>query len=286
MKHRFAMLSSTLLFTSCAHAFPSVRSLFKKPVPETIINKEYTVKPNTVVSIENMHGDIYIKTEWNQNSIVLSGTEKTSPREGDTIDIISEQKESGELYIKTNASHKKTKASMDIVVIAPTNSSLNFITKNGNIGDSGDLNGTIVATTDNGAIKLHGTHATIEATALNRGTITVTNATKDVIAQSNKGFINICCDELNAHNKVWAKSKKGMVTLALPEKVDARLYAKSERGTVQSDRPVTLTSRTTELNRKSWQNFKQEVEGSIGLGQDAEIKVVAGSSIKINNATT
>jgi hypothetical protein len=74
-----------------------------------------------------------------------------------------------------------------------------------------------------------------------------------------------------------------MVTIDLPEKVDARFYAKSERGTVQSSKPVTLISRTTELNRKSWQHFKQEVEGSIGARTDAKIEVVAGSSIRINN---
>lgn len=291
MKHHYFIIRCaliTMLTPLSVCALPSlknVKSLFKKQTPETIIQKEFVIKPNSVTSIENIHGNIYIKTEWNQNSIILSATQKSSPNEDDSIEIVQEQTDSGDLCIKTNATQKKTKASMDLTVIVPTNSVLNLTTKNGVIADSGELNGTITATTSNGFINLHGSHANIEATALEKGTISVSNATKDVIAQSNKGSIDICCDELNSHHKIWAKSKKGTVTIDLPEKVDARLYARSERGTVRSDKPVTLASRTTELNNKAWKNFKQEVDGIIGIGKNAEIKVIAGSSIKINNIT-
>jgi len=285
----YVALLSIMLYTplDALFSFKKIGTFFNKPAHEHSIHKEFCVKPNAIVSIENKYGNIYIKKEWTQNSIAVAATKKIATKDAnDDVTIIEESNEQS-LNIKTVATKPKSKSSMDLTIIIPRNITLNLITANGNITLNDGISGDITTSTQNGNITLHNPHANVKAETYNKGNITITDSKKNVIAKSNKGAIKVQCKELHADNKIWVKTNSGAVTLDLPEQINAELQAKTNKGTLTCDAPVTIKSYTTALNKQSWNRFKREVDGIIGTNNigDAEIKVVAqSSSIKIRKS--
>ncbi|HEV2601263.1 MAG TPA: DUF4097 family beta strand repeat-containing protein [Candidatus Babeliales bacterium] len=282
--------------------FKNITSLFNSRGYEETIQQEITISPSTTVSIENPHGNIYVKTEWQQNTIALSAT-KHGPSVEITNGISLVESELDTVKTIKTTMPNKSKGSIDLTLIVPTNISLELITNRNNITVEDGISGNIIASTQDGIITLNNTRSTVQATAqkagsihvrqaegdisakTDKGNITITDSKKNVVAETNRGTVNVTCKELAAHDKMWIKTTSGAVMLDLPQSINANMQAKTKKGTVTCDLPITIKEKTTQLNKQVWKQFRQEVEGNFGNG-NAEIKVAAqSSSIKIRKRT-
>lgn len=264
----------------------SIDTLFKRTHHEEIIQKEYPLKGRKTIYVKNLRGTITVKSEWNNETLLMTATKKsTKPEYLDSLIVDDSKSDKTSIKIETICSNNAQKASIDYVLVVPQNIRLELVSDNGNIVVK-EVNGHIVAKTcnsgnieidnaqntvyaqteKNGSILINQAHNNVKAFAQN-GNITIHNATKGVIAQAEKGTLDIECLQIPTTSKVSLNTNNGNITLRIPESTNAELQAHTERGTLTCTHFLTVKPRTTRLNSNEWTRVIREVEGTFGSGE-------------------
>ncbi|HRN77993.1 MAG TPA: DUF4097 family beta strand repeat-containing protein [Candidatus Dependentiae bacterium] len=284
-------------------SFKKVSSWFATQQNEEILEKAYDIEEGKKLRVENIDGNITIKTDPNQVTIALRAIKRTAQAEQlEAITIVSEYNNNN-LVLKTEYTAEIVGAQVDYELSVPAQTKLHLITQKGKITID-EAYSPIVATTTQGDITVANTHDAVKletketgavhiahaagnvyATTTN-GAIIIDKAYKNVVAQAEKGNILLNCMEVPAKSTIRLNTNAGTIQLALPTETNARLKGKTERGTLVSDHYITLNEQTTQLNRKAWTRFKKEVNGMLGSGE-AQIEVhTANGNVKIKETKT
>jgi len=283
-----------------------VNSILKRSAHEATVQKEIPVKDRTIY-IKNTNGCITVKSDWDSQTLLLTATKKASkPEYLDLVTIDDSKSDKKCIKIETTCRRDNKKAatvSVDYELLVPQNVRLELVSDNGTIKVK-EMNGQIVAKTcnsgnieidnaqnavfaqieKNGSIIINQAQNNVKAFA-HHGNITIHNAKKGIIAQTNKGTVDVECLQVPTTSKVTLNSRSGNITLRLPESTNAELQAHTEKGTVTCAHYVTVKPLTTQLNSNAWTRFKKEVEGTLGSGE-ASITVHTGNgNIKILDVT-
>ena len=304
MSHRSCIIYSIMFITFATqntHAlfsFKKIGSAFRSKSPQEIIEKEYPISTQEKIVIDNLLGDITVKTEWNQKSTALKATIRNQKQDQDSVHIIDDISNPKEFALRTITDNEKNKAQVDYELIVPANIKLHLSTNKGTIHVH-DAHGITMATTDDGSIYFDNVHNKASATTrksgaiyckdcsgplyatARRGNITMTDVRNTVIAKTDSGRISIACKELAQDSRIDLSSKWGNIMVALPEDLHANIKAQTQRGTCICDHYVTLRPQTTKLNNAAWAQFRRTIDGTIGGGTiPVQISSVS-SNIKI-----
>ncbi|MFC1842357.1 DUF4097 domain-containing protein [Candidatus Dependentiae bacterium] len=307
-----AILSIITFFTPIISKF-SFESLYSKVFSKQVahtVGKELALGKNKTLSIENIYGNINIKTEWKQNSIILQATKQVSKKENpnDTeinINQQDQQKNKNQISIKTVYKNEKTKSPVHYELIVPNNINIILKTTNGDIKVK-HLKGNITAQTDKGEIKISQVTGNIAASVTNGnikisqstgnihtktqyGNITIQDSIQSICAETESGFIKSSCKKIPSTGSVHLATNTGNILLELPksrDKINSDIKATTQRGKLTSEHFITLKPQTVTLDKHSWARFRREANGTIGSG-DSTIKLCSNfGNIKILKANT
>jgi len=278
--------------------FDGISKIFSKQIEE-VVQKDIPLKKNDTLSIENISGNIHIKTDWEQNSIILKATKRISKKE-DPKDIsikIEKQIAKNHVSIKTAYKDNKVKGSVDYELIIPNNITINLKTDKGEIKIK-RAKGPITACTNKGDIRIIETSGQITAQAgqgniivdqsngnifasSSYGNIQISNASKSVKALTKSGSIKTSCKNIPSTGSINLGTNSGNISLSIPGSTNAEVEARTGKGRVTSDHYIEIKPQTVQLNKKTWARFKREVDGTLGSGE-ATIKLSANyGNIKI-----
>lgn len=293
-------LAFTMIIAQQANAFSWDKissKMFRNRPAQEVIEKEYALNDQQRLVVDNVAGDITIKTAWERNSIALKASiNKGKDEEVHIIDDISNPKE---FALRTIVDSEKSKSTVHYEIIIPSHIKLQLSTNKGNINVK-DAHGATMATTDSGSITLNNMHNKVLATTrshgsincsecagiieatTNKGHIRMSDVQNTVIARTTSGKINVHCKELPKTSKLDLSSKWGNITIALPEVVDADIKANTQKGTCVCDHYVTLRPQTTKLNSAAWTHFKRSIDGTTGNGTIPVQVSSVSSNIRIN----
>jgi len=209
------------------------------------------------------------------------------------------------MLIKTvhkNNTSKNYKYSVDYELIIPSSLTVKLATKQGNIKikrtkgsitahtNKGEIkisenNGAITANSHNGNIIISQSNGDIQAIAKN-GNITIDGSLKSVNAETEYGYIKSICKDIPSIGSINLSTKSGNISLALPKTTNADIKASTKKGRLTSEHLITVKPQTVTLDKKTWQRFKREVDGTLGSGE-AIIKLSSNhGNIKILKSTT
>jgi len=243
MINRYKVITFFLL---CAISTQTLFSNFfsKSKKPEEIIHKKLPIKKNGTLLIENIHGNIDIKTEWSQNYIILNATKQISKKENqEDIEIkLNNNAPKNEIIIKTELKNDKMKSSIDYELIIPGNININLKTDTGSITVN-KCTGEIIASTNKGYITIEEITGQISLET-NQGNISVTQAHGKVTSKTTSGDINLegISGSIDAQTKkgsiyvaqaqgnIKAETQKGNITL---ENSNKNIDAKTQSGTIK-----------------------------------------------------
>ncbi len=219
---------------------------------EEVITHEQTLTPESEISISNTRGDINIKT-WNKPKILIEATKVGTTEELKLTKIETLYTKKG-AHIKTVPLKAERFCTVNYTLIVPANAILTDIsTEKGNI-----------------TVKNVSTPSRI---CNQYGNISLLDITNSVQASTKFGHISIQTREIKAGSKIVAMTERGNIKLQVPTKADAQLYAKTNKGTVTSECPVTLEPRTMKLCQSSLSALKRDVRGAIGNGGTSVINL-------------
>ncbi len=303
----FSIIISSL-YTNLVYAefsFKTVCAAFGANPYQEIIDQEYSITPGNTLHVFNDHGNISIKTEWKRDTVKLKAIKRTNKSEYlkhlAILDTLTIDEDNTRLALSTVRENNNIRGSIDYELIIPAHINLILETRKGSISVY-EISGPLQATTYQGDISVEKTSNTIKAETKYKGSISINQAQGDIIAQShignitihhatssvvaktNKGTIQTLCSQLPAASNINLATLQGPIELILPNKVNAKISGKTDRGTLTSSYAMTLRPMTTTLDNRAWSRFKKEVEGTIGSG-DAHIKLnSARGNIKIVQA--
>ncbi len=301
--HVLILTISVPHYATAGFSFKKVKSaLGAKPFQE-VIEKEYALEStHKKLVVENMHGNITIKTDWHNNCVALTATIHKAKEDESQIQIINDTTDK-EFVLRTIADNATCKSTVDYVLIVPSNIKLQLSTGKGNITVN-DAHGITMATTDSGTINFNNMRNKARATTLSsgsiccrecsgavyatttRGHIRISDVQNTVVAKTDLGKINVTCKELRDKSQLDLSSSWGNIAISLPENCDADIKAHTERGTCICEHYITLRPRTTKLNDRAWTQFKRSVDGTIGNGTvPVQISSVS-SNIRIMTSKT
>lgn len=295
----YIMISITILMQDAnAFSFKKISSAFGGKPFQEVIEKEYPINNQQKIVIDNTHGDIVIKTAWNQPTIVLKATISCAKQEQETVHIIDDISNPKEFALRTITDDESNKSKVHYELIVPANIKLQLSTNKGNITIY-DAHGITMATTQDGAIYLHNVHNKVCATTRNsgsiyskecsgplyattkRGNITLSDIHNTVVAKTESGKIAVHCKDLPNDSQIDLSSIWGNIVISLPEESHANVKASTQKGTCVCDHYVTLRPQTTKLNNSAWTQFKRTVDGTIGNGTVPVQISSVGSNIRI-----
>lgn len=247
-----AFLASNLNFTVSAHIFEDI-SLWWKGKEEEVISHEHVLSTNAHISIENIYGDITVST-WKQNKVMLEATKIGSEASVKNTKIDLTYTKNG-LSIKTVNLNPNETCKIAFSIIIPSDAVLDSVK------------------TDAGNITVKNTITALSLTS-NYGDINVVDAQNSVNAYTKNGSITISTvTNLAPDNRIIAFTEKGTITLQVPEESNAHVSATTLRGHVSTEQPITLDPRTIKISTKALAQLKKDVQGSLGDGKGAHIKL-------------
>jgi len=263
--------------------------LFSKQKQETI-HKELPLEKNGTLSIDNIYGNIEIKTEWNLNSLILKANKQISHKENsqDITIAIENHPEKNSVAIKTVYKKEKLTNPVNYELIVPNNITINLFTKRGDIkikrlhgnikvsSEKGnikiaDAKGPIYAHTQQGNITITQSFGNVDANTT-YGNITILQSSKSIHAKTSSGSITVNSKTIPSISSVSLENSSGTISLFLPKNTNADIQAHTQKGLLTSEHFITLKPQSVQLNKKTWNRFKREVNGTIGTGE-AIIKI-------------
>lgn len=213
---------------------------------EEITTHEQTLTPGCKISVYNKKGDIRITT-WNKDKMVIDATKKGTDEEIKLTKVETLYTKNG-ASIKTIPLKNDRQCTVDYDLIIPSTAILTMVE------------------TEKGAISIKNVSTATRAHA-DYGSVNLDSVTNSVHASTKHGAITIHNNEdLKATDKIVALAESGSIKLELPSNTNATLYAKTEKGTVTSEHPVTLEPRTLKICQASLAELKRDVRGTLGHG--------------------
>jgi hypothetical protein len=219
---------------------------------EEIVTHDQPLAPHSHISVSNKKGNITIST-WNKNKIVIEATKKGTDEELKLTKVET-------LYTKNGASIKTIplkvdrQCSVDYTLIIPSTATLTMVE------------------TEKGSISIKNVSTATRAHA-EYGSVNLDAVTNSVQVSTKHGGITIQSKNLKATDKIIALAEHGSIKLELPAETNATLYAKTNKGTVTSEQPITLEPRTLKICQASLAELKRDVRGALGHGGGATIKL-------------
>jgi hypothetical protein len=290
-----ALLSILSLSLGTASLQSGFLSLDKQP--EALL--ELTPKKKTA-SLQIQHdvpGSIAIQG-WHQNHIAVSIQKYThTDDDADRITTTLTQTEYGVItlaILENEALHKRVQVDITVhiphhiattimaqneVSITHTDNSIRVETEKGNVTTQ-KTRGKLYLKTNKGDI-----HCTESYGAINvqteRGNITIAESYQSIDAKTARGIITVDCARVPSTARIELSTKKGSLTLAVPESTNAHLIADTTRGTVTSNLLITIERHTMVLNSGTYQDLQRHIRGIIGQQETAEIKLSGSKDIHI-----
>lgn len=275
---------------------------FKQKKSEAeIIQKEFAVKANPIITVKDTVGNIEVKA-WKQNKVALTATKKApKPELLSAIDLKIDTTADG--LVVLTSTPQENKVSLDYTLLVPEQSHVNLVSTTGNIKIEG-INGRICATTDKGNIEIDKACNTVIATSnahgsitineargntkatCHKGNITIHDAYNSVIAFTQNGNIDVHNACVPATSKINLETKSGLIAVKLPHEVNANVKANATKGTVTSEHLITLKQRTTKLDNSAWKQLKTHVDGILGTGEANIVLTSNKGNVKILEAKT
>lgn len=207
---------------------------------DVIVHKEF--KKAKQLELHNITGTIVINS-WKQDSIAIEIiTSCPQPSQKDIKIDIQQLEET--VIAHTIFTDEKIKGSVVFNILLPTHTDLAIFTKQGDIIIK-DVHGCMNLETLHGAITLINPHTMLDA-------------------KTHEGNIIIRTDSILADKEFNLESGKGDIEIYTTSGLQTYLNASAPQGKVLSQIPITLESKTTQLNADAWKAFRQSVQGTIG----------------------
>lgn len=274
-----------------------LRSVFAPSNHTQVVQKDIKKTTQKTLVVENMHGSVKIKTDWNQDTISVKAVKTASEENLQKISIIMDAKNPDTITLKTVYSQPDVAGTVDYTLMVPKNMTVRLKTAHGNIRVK-RFDGHIWATTDSGTIEIAHVSQTITAMInewgsisidqckgsinafTHNGTIEINKALGSVVASTDKGNILFDAQEIPSTSSIELDAA-GTLVVYLPEETNAHVRAQTLSGKITSEHTITLASQTTKLNDQTWAQLRRNIEGTIGTGE-AEISLASqNGSIKI-----
>jgi len=283
-----------------ANSFTKIFHSAKNKVNEWIYQQEEVIKQDVKfttqkkLTLENIHGNITIKT-WKQDAIIATIIKRAySADEFNKMSVAIDCSDKDTIFVTTKAPREN--CAVDYELLMPQDFALSCQTGHGDIKIR-NCAGAIQVHIKEGAIELHHTGGTVAATtndgsilvheadgpltiSCGKGDITLKEVDNAVNATATNGSIAMTSSMLLPTASICL-SASGSIDLSLPENTSAHLVATSDNGSIISDHLVKIEPHPTKINNHAWQELKRNIQGIIGTGK-AEIRLHAqNGSIKI-----
>ncbi|BDC34706.1 hypothetical protein Noda2021_06640 [Candidatus Dependentiae bacterium Noda2021] len=278
------------------------KNLYKSVIPQKkctdSTTQEYTVSKQSKIIIQNDHGSINIKTEWNQNKVFLKATKAASTQEKLAHIQIKAQLTNDSILIQPVCSKQEGDWRVDMELIVPTALALHVTTEQGDI-KAKSLHSEAYLTTTLGDIEVDKAHQklvahskekgkilinhaenTVKATTY-YGDITIADAQRSVLAQSHSGKIELYCNQVPSTSIIDLNTTHGNIITHLPKDTNARINAHTKKGTFLCKHFITLNPFTTKLDVNAWKQFKKGADGVLGSGEAQITLNSINSNIKV-----
>jgi DUF4097 and DUF4098 domain-containing protein YvlB len=284
-----------------ANFFSDIYDRYIKKWSEETIQHTYELEGSETLIVDIPHGDIKIKG-WHGNTIMVT-THKQAPSKEHLPSIVLKKTKESPTILKLSIHYLQptTKGVADLTLLVPKHLHISLTTQqgaihveqlNGNATASTkhgsislqEINGTLIAHAQQGTISIKKAHNNVKAST-HHGNITIHDTYKSVIASTHSGSLDVTCKQLTSQSVIQLSSTTGNISLGLPEDVNVDLYASTNKGNVTCDHFITTKPQTMQLNNKTWQRLKREVNGIIGSGETQVKLTSTNSSIKIRNTS-
>ena len=284
--YTFCLISISLY--NATYSWPTFENIYSKLFSrqkQEIIQKELTLGKHGTLLLNNIYGNIYIKTEWSLNSVILKANKRISKKENpQNLNInIETDTSNNTICIETIYKQDKPYGSVDYELIVPHNIKVQLQTKKGDIKIK-RVNGKIKASSENGTITVLNARGPIDANTQNGnitisqsigninahtkyGNIAIVQSSKSIQASTQTGTITVNCNNIPSTGFLSLTNNAGSISLLLPKETNADIKAQTSKGRVTSEHFITLKSQSVLLNKKTWERFKREVDGTIGSGE-------------------
>jgi hypothetical protein len=207
---------------------------------DVIVHKEF--KKAKQLELHNTTGTIVINS-WKQDSIAIEIITSCPQTSHKAIKIDTQQLEET-VIVHTIFTDEKIKGSVVFNILLPAHTDLAIFTKQGDI----------IIKDVHGCMNLETLH----------GTMTLINPHTTLDAKAHEGNIIIRTDSILADKEFNLESGKGDIEIYTTSALQTYLHASAPQGKVLSQIPITLESKTTQLNADAWKNFRQSAQGTIG----------------------
>jgi hypothetical protein len=298
-------ISSASIFDSLKDAIPPIPSWLSSKKEIRTVHKKYSLSPQANLILKNMHGTIEIKTQWDQDHVLLKA-EITAPKKEylDQVQIVDNGAHSGDLVIRTRCLEEKSKAQVHYCLTIPADIGVWISNDQGPISIQGVRGKTYATTLTKGDIHINESSNTVVAHAqqqgnididavdgnvkatTKKGKITISGSKKSIVASAQSGSMMIHPAEIPPQSKIKLSSKSGVITVCLPHGVNADVQASTERGVVLCQHEITLKPCITTLDSHAWRQFKRSVNGTLGSGVSQIHVHSSRSNIHITKETT
>jgi hypothetical protein len=226
-------------------------SLFESS-KEEVISLDKKVPENCSFKIKNKKGNITVKT-WKKQKIVVEACKKGTEKnlKNALVELAINQKE---VILETTYISDKATCNIHYTLLVPENlNTLSLNTQKGNI-KAENIKGKVIAQTEKGNIHLININGPLKTT-------------------TEEGTITISTKELHSKHSILAITKKGNVSISLPDKTSASLQVTTGQGRISSEHTVTTQPRTMKINKQAVAQMNKELFCTLGSG---------GPSLKIH----
>lgn len=244
------------LITTTSSGLPQLKDLtdWVRGVKESTIVREYSFIKTGKIEIDHGRGDIKIKG-WSLPKVALQMVMRFS---APTTWLPTIEYHETKLHIDTTNAPSAI-VGIDVQLMVPHACCLDIKAHEGNVAVK-KIESPLHIVSHTGAITIKNSSASVKA-----------YASDDLYAQFD--LLPMC-----AHCEF--SSANGALTISLPQSVHAQIQATTIGGEIYCDHFVTLSQRTTRLNKHTWQEMQRNIHALIGNG-GTMVKLSAYKGIRI-----
>ena len=246
-------LIALLAYCTPINSFWESFTLFESK-KEEVISLDKKVPEDCSLKIKNKKGNISVKS-WKKQKIVVEackkGTEKVLKN---ALVELSLNKKTATL--ETTHIGNDGICNVEYIVLVPHTLK------------------TVSVSTEKGSLKVENISGAVTAHT-EKGNIDLTNINGPIKTKTEKGTISIYTKNLQSKHSILAITKKGNVSLSLPEKTSASIQATTHQGRISSEHTVTMEPRTMKINKKTVAKLNKELFCTLGSG-GTELKIHTG----------
>jgi hypothetical protein len=240
------VISLVLTTASPLQSFPEISTWLPTSLvarQEEKSSTEYRVGPRAVIDVTIPRGSVKIET-WNKPFVMVNLTKNA--RTPEELAATGIRVEHSELKL-TLKGEQSPQTLLHLSLIVPATATVTISTDIGPI--------TIVSAPRN--VTARTKSGNIEATTHTDGSINT---------HTENGNITITCEGFSSSSSLFVTAPDGAILVKVPSTTKARLNARSDRGTVKSQLPITIDSFTTKVGKNTWRELQRNIKGTIGDG--------------------